>query len=401
MNKHRGIVICRVSTTEQKQGTSLDTQLEWCEKKAKEMDVEIREKIIEDLSGVIFPKKYFDKILKIVDDEKITHLIVYSIDRLSRSLPYGAALIDKLWEKNVKIVTRAFTPDKTKHNDKMQVWMTLLFSEMEYGGIHERTTRGIHHMLKEGKWPVTAPFGYDKSDCKLFIIENYDKVIEFIFNTFIKRKSYANTARDTNIKFKDILDKKLIGSDIKKIVTNKVYTGFLEWSGNIFGENGGDNPGENLKIIEQEVFEKAQKIVKSIELKYGGRKIDSKYFMDLIEEYSPIDLINAFENLAIVCPNCRSIDLQKNGGAIHNGGWVQNYTCKSCSYRFRFPSAKQIKKIKSLNPLRCMKCGSSDCFDIENSQLFDFYKLTCKNCGYIALVEKKCNIFPNFSDSHV
>jgi DNA invertase Pin-like site-specific DNA recombinase/DNA-directed RNA polymerase subunit RPC12/RpoP len=397
----KGLTICRVSTSEQKQGTSLDSQSEWCKSKSQEIGVEIVEEIKLDISGIKFPKEYYDKILKIVDDKKISHLFVYSIDRLSRSIPYGSILIKKLWEKNVKIVTRAFTPDKTKHNDKMQVWMTLLFAEMEHGGIHERTKRGISHMLKDGKWPLPPPFGYEKLDCKLIIIDGYNKIIEFVFNTFISTKCYAKTARLTEIKFEEIINKKLSGSDVKNIVTNKVYTGFLEWGGNIFGENGSKKPGENLKMIEQEVFEKAQKIVKDIELKHCKGNVNPKNFLDLIEEYSYEEILKASDNLAVICSICGSVNLQKNGGDIQNGGWVQKYICISCKHQFRFPSAKQLKSIKSLNPLRCMRCGISDDFNVEKSQLTDYLEITCNKCGYMVLVDKKSSLFPNFSDSHM
>jgi DNA invertase Pin-like site-specific DNA recombinase/DNA-directed RNA polymerase subunit RPC12/RpoP len=399
--KHRGLIICRVSTAEQKHGTSLESQEAGCRLIAQEMNVEIIDTISEDMSGIIFPKEYCDKILKFVETEKITHVFVHSIDRLSRSVPYGSILIEKLWEKNVKIVTRAFTPDKTKHNEKMQVWITLLFSEMEYGGIHERTKRGMHHILKCGKWPLSPPFGYENIDCKLIIIDGYKKIIEFIFNTFISIKCYAKTARLTNLKFEKILCKELSGSDIKNIVKNKVYTGFLEWGGNIFGENGSEKPDENLKIINQEIFKKAQSIIKSIEIKHGASSVEAENFIDLIKEYSYDQISNVAENLSVICPKCKSVKLQKNGGDIQNGGWIQKYICLSCKHQFRFPSVKQLKNIKSLNPLRCMKCGSCDDFKVENSQLYDYYKLACNKCGYIALVDKKSNFFQNFSDSHM
>ena len=57
----RGLIICRVSTAEQKKNTSLDTQEEWGHRKEVEMAVKNgNEPIREDISGEMFPKEFYD-----------------------------------------------------------------------------------------------------------------------------------------------------------------------------------------------------------------------------------------------------------------------------------------------------------------------------------------------------
>ena len=157
----KGIIICRVSTAEQaRKGTSLESQEAWGRKKAAEMNVEIIKIIKEDISGERFLKENCESILKLVEEHDLTHIFVHSLDRLSRSFPYGVMLVQQLWEKDVQIVTSTFTPNPSKSNDRLQVWLSLLFAEIEHGGIHERTKRGIITRFKSGIYPLPwLPFG--------------------------------------------------------------------------------------------------------------------------------------------------------------------------------------------------------------------------------------------------
>ena len=186
----KGIIICRVSTAEQaKRGTSLESQEVWAKNKATELNVEIIKTIREDISGKKFPKENYEFIVKLVEERAITHVFVYSLDRLSRSFPHGVMLIQSLWDRSVKIVTSTFMPNSDKSNERLQVWLSLLFAEMEHGGIHERTRRGMIAKFKGGIYPLPwLPFGYERIDLKIYLKPGYKPVIRFIFETFIRVK---------------------------------------------------------------------------------------------------------------------------------------------------------------------------------------------------------------------
>jgi len=146
-----GLLITRVSTAEQKKGTSLEKQSEWGKFASKNMKVPLIKTIEDDISGEIFIEKYFDEIMDTVKKHNVTHVYVYSFDRLSRSFFLGVKMVHYLWKYDVTIVTRSFIPDPSKHDHRIRVYMELLFAEMEHGGISERTRLGIIQKLKKKK----------------------------------------------------------------------------------------------------------------------------------------------------------------------------------------------------------------------------------------------------------
>lgn len=388
------IAICRVSTSEQKNRTSLESQEKWCKDRAKEMDVEIVKIIKKDMSGVLFPKNYFNIIMDFVNKFSISYLFVYSIDRLSRSVSHGSNLIQALWDNDVKIVTSTITPDKNKHTDVIQVWFSLLIAEIEREGIYERTSRGIIHKLSHGVWPFRVPFGYERTDVKLRLKQGYKEKIQFIFDKFIETENYAETARATNEKFGLIIDKALTRYNINQIIKNRSYTGYFLWNGIIFGdENDNRKPNNDLIAIDKETFNKAQNVAYKISSRYG-RSPSSLHLSieEWIKTYGPGPVISDLSYLP-TCPKCTSSELQCDGNDILNGTLVKRYRCKNCTYRFRSPSAKQLKYFHSLNPMRCMKCGTADNFTVVDSPLKEWDIMTCNECDFIALVKKDETIF--------
>jgi DNA invertase Pin-like site-specific DNA recombinase len=392
----RGLIICRVSTAEQKKGTSLDTQEAWGIKKEIEMGVKnITEPIKQDISGEMFPKDFYDHVINLVKEKGITHIFVYSIDRLSRSFSYGVRLIQSLWDYDVQIVTKTMIPDKNKHTHRMQVWMSLFFAELELGGISERTRRGIIYKLEQGLWMRDKPpWGFELVDGKLRIIQGFIEIIQFVFNTFILTENYAETARRTNEKYRGKYNTPLSGGNIRAIITSIKYTGFYGFDGIKYGDLESENqPHKNMIAIDQITFEKAQSIIN----KRTRDKTKKPQYSPIIEEwvnlYGPEYVFDKLYYVPI-CPRCYSVNVTKEGSQIRSGTLIRQYLCKDEKFAFRSPSAKQIKDFKSLHPLRCMNCGTVDRFKVNDSQLTDFYEVVCKECDYLVLVKKNDNLFP-------
>lgn len=387
----RALAVIRVSSNEQaRKGMSMESQEEWKKKIEVEMNIEVVEVIKEVISGEVFPVEYFDYILKVADEKKINCIIVYAIDRFARNYSYGSILLQKLHEKrNIKIITSLRTYDLNNREDRFWVGLLLVLAEREQGNRLERTFRGMVTKLKKGMWPLSPPFGYEKIDNQLRLLPEYKPVIHFIFDIFIQIKNYAETARIVNEKFGKEMDFELTSNKIKKIVQDRTYLGFLRWNNILFGEGDGNKSREELKAIDSETFEKAQVIVKQISRRYS--KASSSPVERLVEEYG-IEAVNEASKryLKISCPKCGSVELQKNGNEEMNGSLQSKYICKRCGHHFRFPSEKQLKKIENLVSLPCRKCGLRDQFILEKD-ISGFWKLICKECGYIIFLQEYCD----------
>lgn len=380
------IGIVRVSSDEQgRKGTSLETQEEWIRRVAKEKNFEIIRLIRETTSGEEFPRKYFDEFVELAEKEKLSYILVYSLDRFARNLPYGSFLLQKLAERGVKIITSVGEYDLNNPNDRQWVWISLVFAESENYYRCERTARGILNKLKSGGLPYKPPFGCEISDGKVRIKPDYKPVIRFIFSSFIQLRCYNKVAELVNEKFGKGVGFKLDGQTVKKIVTNPIYTGFVPWNGLLFGKEGSpDEPNESLQVIDAETFKKAQAIVRAIKRKNSRKPNPSNgLVMELIEEYG-VDMVLSTLNLKVSCPKCDDTGLKENGNEIVGGGLVKKYICGNCGHQFRFPSAKQLKKFRELNSRRCMKCGAADKFTFEQNE--GLWKVTCRECGFIVFL---------------
>ena len=386
MNRQKVIAVIRVSSDEQRRkGTSLQTQDEWVRRIVAERGFKLIRAIKDTISGEEFPKKYFDQILETAEKEKLSYILFYSVDRFARNLPYGSLLLQKLREKGVKIITSIAEYDLFDPNDRLQVWIALLLAETEQYYRCERTARGILKRLRDGGIPYSPPFGCEVVDGKVRVIPDYRAVIGFIFSVFIQTKCYSKTAEIVNEKYGKRMGFKLSGQAVKRIVTNPIYMGFVQWNGLLFGQNGSpDIPNEDLRVVDKETFRKAWAIVRRISKESSCKPNPSDSLItEFIEEYGA-DVVLTVLNLKVSCPKCDSINLKENGNEIVGGALAKKYICKKCGHQFRFPSAKQLKKIKNLDPRRCMRCSSADKFDIE--QVENLWKLTCKECGYVVFL---------------
>jgi len=393
----KGLLILRVSTAEQaRNGASLESQEDWGRKTASLHGVHIVECIRTNMSGDVFPKEYYEKIINLVKEKEIDHLYVYAIDRLARNLPWGARLIQDLWGCGVQLVTSTLIPNLDEPNDRCQVWLALFMAEFAFGDIHEKTSRGIITKLSKGEYFYDhLPFGYDRVDLKIFLKNEYLPIIQIIFKAFIQKRNYAETARIVNSTYKHIIRSELSAASIKKILMNKIYIGYFTWNGITLGIGGDETkPREELIAIDEDTFYRTQQIIQELGSKYSRKGASgiaslSKWY----DEYGMDLLLDHCENLIVCCPRCRSIELIYNGSEISSGTLVRKHQCKNCKYTFRWPSAKQLKRFRSLNPLRCMKCGVPDHFEVTVSQLTDYYLVRCTECDFKSLIPKGQHVF--------
>jgi len=385
------LAICRVSSDGQERtGTSLDSQDEWGHQIEAQRGLKIVEKIKVTMSGEKFPFEYYDKIIDIVKKKKITHLLVYSIDRLARSLPGGARLIQKLWDLNVRIVTYSMDTIGKTPSERANVWMALMMAEIEFNNIHERTRRGIMFKLSNGKYLRNKPpWGYSLRDGELKIKQGYDEIVDAIFTTFIDCREYAKTSRIINKKYGDLLNKKLSPTKVRSIILNTKYMGFFSRDGALIGKDGSPtDPIEEMQAIKQSLFEKANRIAseKIDENTSHSTILDSPY-QRYLEEFGS-QFIEDYLPFKRCCPKCESINLVKNGSSVRDGKLYHLFKCKDCQHSFRAASTTELENVASLTKLRCMNCGAVNRFDIKESDLYKKYsRVCCTECGFTTLIE--------------
>jgi len=231
---------------------------------------------------VVLPEKYDDggftgantdrpaiqKLLSDIEDGKINCVVVYKVDRLSRSLLDFVQLLELFEKNNVTFVSVTQHFNTNSSMGRLTLNILLSFAQFEREIISERTKDKMAAARKKGKWLGGRPIlGYDldRANQKLVINENEAELVKKIFNLYINEKSILTVAKILNEmgnKTKGYITKsgkamgnvKFKNSNVQQIVKNVLYTGKVSYAGQLY-------PGEHKAIISDELFNKVKEIM--------------------------------------------------------------------------------------------------------------------------------------------
>ena len=195
----------------------------------------------EVVSGeTISERKEMQKLLKDVENEKWTGVLVVEVERLARGDTADQGRVSKAFKySHTKIITPAKTYDPDNEFDEEYFEFGLFMSRREYKTINRRLQRGREISVQEGKFVGNvAPFGYDRVKLKdakgytLSINQNEAPIVKEIFrlytfesntiNSVVKHLNYMN--------LKPRLSNEWTISSVKDILSNPTYIGKIVWN---------------------------------------------------------------------------------------------------------------------------------------------------------------------------
>lgn len=256
---------------------------------AKNLGIKIDKVYKEIESGETLEKRpIMQNLLKEIEKGFWSGVLVMEIERLARGNTKEQGIISEYFKySNTKIITPLKIYNPLDEFDEEFFEFSLFMSRREFNNINRRIQRGRNFSAREGKFLGSIPpYGYEKVKLKnekgysLKIIESEAYAIKLIFDLYVNKNegmtSIAKTLDNLFIKPKksDFWNK----SSIKDIITNPVYYGKIRWGydkeiktfqdGKILRKRYRDNDciiveGIHDPIIDEEVFLKAQKILKS------------------------------------------------------------------------------------------------------------------------------------------
>jgi len=157
-------IYCRVSTDNQeREGTSLQTQLENCLDYCRSKGYEVTHRFSEAYSGLSLERPELDKVRDLVRNDDIDVIVCYSLDRLSRDPVHGVILTQELEKHHVNLEAITETVDSTEVG-KLINYIRGFASKLEAEKIRERTMRGKKARAQQGRVPVggySRLYGYD------------------------------------------------------------------------------------------------------------------------------------------------------------------------------------------------------------------------------------------------
>ena len=156
----KAAIYCRVSTDDQeKEGTSLQTQLEACLKYCQSKGYEVVYHFSEAYSGLTLDRPKLNELRELIRNDQVEVVVIYCLDRLSRDPTHGVILIQEMEKHNVTL--EAVTEDiDNSELGKLISYIRGFSSKLEAEKIRERTMRGKQEYVKMGKLPIGTGKGF-------------------------------------------------------------------------------------------------------------------------------------------------------------------------------------------------------------------------------------------------
>jgi DNA invertase Pin-like site-specific DNA recombinase len=139
--KTKAIIYTRVSTDKQTSASQVRELREYAERQGWGQP-----EIIEDTaSGGTFTRTGFDKLMDRVRNERVKVVLAYKLDRLGRSLPHLATIIDEMLRHGVALVIPGQGIDTSDRNPaaKLQTQILMAVAEFEREIIRDRVNAGL------------------------------------------------------------------------------------------------------------------------------------------------------------------------------------------------------------------------------------------------------------------
>lgn len=227
----RVAIYVRVSTQEQAEnGNSLDFQIEKLKAYCQLHEYKIVDEYVDaGVSGAKSERPALNKLKKDID--KIDVVLIYKLDRLSRSIKDTMNLIEDLFKpNNVNLISLSENFDTSQAMGMATIGMLSTFAQLERETIKERMMAGKQQAIKNGKFLAMAPFGYIKKNGQLIKDEKTKKCLEFIFKIMLEGKSLNEAVKLLEINGYENI-KRWEQAFIGRIVKSIVYCGHMESMG--------------------------------------------------------------------------------------------------------------------------------------------------------------------------
>ena len=195
----------------------------------------------EVVSGeTISERKEMQKLLRDVENEKWTGILVVEVERLARGDTSDQGIVAKAFKySHTKIITPVKTYDPDNEFDEEYFEFGLFMSRREYKTINRRLQRGRELSAQEGKFVGNiAPFGYDRVKLKdakgytLSINQDEAPIVKEIFRLYCFENITINSVAKhlNNLNLKPRIANEWSISSVKDILSNPTYIGKIVWN---------------------------------------------------------------------------------------------------------------------------------------------------------------------------
>lgn len=240
---------------------SLDAQREACEAYIKSQQHEgwtLIEKQYNDggFSGGTIERPALKELLNDIEVGKVDIVVVYKVDRLTRSLMDFAKIVDLFDSHETSFVSITQQFNTTTSMGRLTLNILLSFAQFEREVTGERIRDKMAASKKKGMWMNgTGPLGYINENRTLKIDDENAEKVRLIFDNFLELKNINQLKtylEENNIKTKS--NKNFYKGHLYRILSNKTYIGKITHKDKVYD-------GLHEGIINEGIFASVQKIL--------------------------------------------------------------------------------------------------------------------------------------------
>jgi site-specific DNA recombinase len=209
------------------------------------------------ISGATLERPALQRLLADIETQRVDVVVVYKIDRLSRTLMDFAKLVEVFDRNNVTFVSVTQSFNTTTSMGRLTLNILLSFAQFEREVIGERIRDKFAASRKKGMWMGGfVPLGYDVKDRKLVVNEAEAKKVRMIYERFIKIGSATELVRKLRAESVRGKQGKLVDKGyVYKLLNNRVYVGDAVHKGTAY-------PGEHQAIIGRTLWDRVHGILR-------------------------------------------------------------------------------------------------------------------------------------------
>jgi site-specific DNA recombinase len=219
-------------------------------------------------SGGNLDRPALKQLLADIDARKIDVVVVYKIDRLTRSLADFAKLVEAFDARSISFVAVTQQFNTTTSMGRLTLNVLLSFAQFERELSSERVRDKIAASRRKGKWTGgTVPLGYDARDKKLVPNKAEAETARTIFRLYLELKSFGKLVAELDrrrivTKRRTTKVAKYNGGipftygPLSYFLKNRVYIGETHHGGKWFD-------GEHEAIVGRPIFDRVQEMLKA------------------------------------------------------------------------------------------------------------------------------------------
>ena len=218
------------------------------------------------ISGGTMDRPALQRLLQDIREKRVDVVVVYKIDRLTRSLSDFARMVDIFDAASASFVSVTQQFNTTTSMGRLTLNVLLSFAQFEREVAAERIRDKIAASKKKGMWMGGyVPLGYDVVDRKLIVNEAEAPQVRTMFELFARSDSTAAVIRELNTRgIRSKRGRPIDRGALYKLLHNRIYRGEITHKGETY-------PGMHEPIVDAELWDAVHAVLAGNRNQRAGR----------------------------------------------------------------------------------------------------------------------------------